>query len=257
MHENIRWFKGANYYQVRGWLEKRGFKKTNNYGFYDDAKTSGWQEFDDGVEMIILRCKIIRNGKGNLQCDKVYDYYSKIYDSKNMNNFNKSLYESIMKGITKSLRKLNESAFVMNLKNMSYVASFIYIALHDDIYRRLFDNDTYNYFIGKDPDEILNMLYWCNVHSVNYRYNEDTEDVYQISNQLPEYDSMDDLLSEITEVQILKFMHCWHYQSCEKESETLDMVESIMNHYQKFLEDLYGVDDIVDTDMYDEAKWDF
>lgn len=87
----IHWFKNENYYKVRGWLEKHGFTKTSNYGYFDAGKTRGWQEFDNGVETITLNCTIIVNGKGNLQCDKVYSYSNDIYDSVN-NSYDNSCH---------------------------------------------------------------------------------------------------------------------------------------------------------------------
>jgi len=70
----IKWFKGANYYQVRGYLQKNGFKRTDDYGYYDKGPTKGWVVFDDGVEKIRLECTLKRNEKGDLICDKVYAF---------------------------------------------------------------------------------------------------------------------------------------------------------------------------------------
>lgn len=89
----IHWFKGKDYYQIRGWLEKRGFHKTSNCGFDNKERTSGWQEFDNGVETITLHCTMKYGKNGNLQCDKITRYDNQIYDSVQF-DFNKCLNES-------------------------------------------------------------------------------------------------------------------------------------------------------------------
>lgn len=89
----LQWIKGKNYYQVKGWLEKQGFRKTSNNGFDNKECTSGWQEFDNGVETVTIYCKIIRNKSGNLQCDVVTRYANQIYDNLQY-NFNNELNES-------------------------------------------------------------------------------------------------------------------------------------------------------------------
>lgn len=35
--QGIGWFRNSNYYKVRGWLLKRGFRKTEDMGYLDSS----------------------------------------------------------------------------------------------------------------------------------------------------------------------------------------------------------------------------
>lgn len=99
----IKWFKGANYYQVRGYLMNNGFKR-GAYGYYDKVPTKGWVEFEDGIEKIRLECTLKRNDKGTLVCDKVYAFTNIINDNINIDSSMNALLESIKQKIRKNIK---------------------------------------------------------------------------------------------------------------------------------------------------------
>lgn len=91
-----RWFKGANYYQVKGWLLKKGFDVTEDRGFVPNSNnTKCYCTYSCGTEEITLYYTIKPGKTEKFICDKVYKYTNKIFDNVNITNKNYKLNETL------------------------------------------------------------------------------------------------------------------------------------------------------------------
>lgn len=107
-------------------------------------------------------------------------------------------------------------------------------------------------YLGEDEASkasLANELYECNVKSVNYRYNNDTETKYDRYTK-PE---------KVSEMQLLKWLRCWEYQSCESnecmQSSIYGLVcAAIQEIEERFKQSHNGINPC-DTRQYDECQW--
>lgn len=90
---------------------------------------------------------------------------------------------------------------------------------------------------------LKNKLNALNIESVNFRYDETSEISPVEFNDISNTESIE---------QLLKSYRCWHYQSCEKDSMSFDIIEKLVRNYEDT--NLIGMSN---TKAYDKAEWDY
>jgi hypothetical protein len=108
--------------------------------------------------------------------------------------------------------------------------------------RRGYDIDNLQAYQIEEANAFLKAIYRINVESVNYRYDEETSIDCNF-----EYNKDDIQYLE----QLVKSYHCWHYQSCEKDSEEF---KTLCKTIEKYIESEFP--NIEKRSDYETAGWD-